>query len=153
MDGISMSMIGGADGPTSIFLAGVVNTQILVGTIVIGVILCVFGLKLMRVLSTVVGLLIGAGVGAVIVALSGLTGTVSLVVILGCGLVMALLSFLLRRVGAFLSVFCYVFAGLMTVLPQDKMIFPIIAVVLALILAVLAAIYLEPLVVTVSSAD
>ena len=151
MDGISMSVIGGADGPTSIFLAGVVNMQILVGMIVIGLILCIFGLKLMRILSAVVGLVIGAGVGAAVVTLLQLEGTVSLVVILGCAIVMALLSFFLRRVGAFLSVLCYMFGGLMAVLPKDKVLFLIIAAVVALVLAVVAAIYMEPLVVTVSS--
>lgn len=151
MDNISMSIIGGADGPTSVFLAGVINTQILVITIVIGLVLCIFGLKLMRVLSAVVGMLIGAGIGAGIVAVAGLNGTVSLLVILGCGIVMALLSLFLRRVGAFFSVLCYVFGALMTVLPTEKIVFVIVAGVAALILAVVAAIYVEPLVVTVSS--
>ena len=151
MEGISMSIIGGADGPTSIFLAGVINTQILVVSIVVGLILCVFGLRLMRILAAVVGLLIGAGIGAAIVAVAGLEGTVSLIVILGCGIVIALLSFFLRRAGAFVSVLFYVFGALMTVLPSERMIFVIIAGVAALVLAVLAAIYMEPLVVTVSS--
>lgn len=151
MENISMSIIGGADGPTSIFLAGVINTQILVVTIAVGLILCIFGLKLMRALSAIVGMLIGAGIGAIIVALAELTGTVSLIVILGCGIVMALLSLILRRVGAFFSVLCYVFGALMTALPTDKMVFVIVAGVIALILAVVAAIYVEPLVVTVSS--
>lgn len=147
----SISVIGGADGPTSIFLAGVINKQILVASIVIGLILCIFGLRLMKLLSAVVGLLIGVGIGAVIVAVAGLEGTVSLAVILGCGVLMALLSFFLRRVGAFISVFCYVFAALMAVLPKESMIFSIVAAVVALILAIVAAIYLEPIVVVVSS--
>ena len=151
MDGISMSIIGGADGPTSIFLAGVINTQILVISIAVGLILCIFGLKLMRILSAVVGLLLGAGIGAAIVSVAGLEGTVSLAVIIGCGIVAALLSFFLRRVGAFISVLFYMFGALMTVLPADRLVFIIIAGIVALVLAVLAAIYMEPLVVTVSS--
>ena len=151
MDGISMSIIGGADGPTSIFLAGVINTQILVISIAVGLILCIFGLKLMRILAAVVGLLLGAGIGAVIVSVAGLEGTVSLAVIIGCGIIIALLAFFLHRVGAFISVLFYMFGALMTVLPTEKLVFVIIAGVVALILAVLAAIYLEPLVVTVSS--
>lgn len=147
----SISLIGSADGPTAIFLAGIVNTQVLIVTIVIGIILCIFGLKLMRVLSMAVGFLIGAGIGAVIVALAQLSGAASLAVILGCGIVMALLALFLRRVGAFISVLCYVFGALMTVFPADSMLFVIIAGVLSLILAVVAAIYVEPLVVAVSS--
>lgn len=147
----SLSIIGGADGPTAVFVAGVISKQALVISIVAGIVLCIFGLKLMRVLSAVVGLLVGAGIGAAIVALAQLTGTISLVVILGCGIVMALLSFFLRRVGAFFSVFCYISAGLMIVLPKDMKIFLIIVALIALILAILAAIYMEPLVITVSS--
>lgn len=151
MEGISMSIIGGADGPTSVFLAGVINTQVLVITIVVGLVLCIFGLKLMRVLSAVVGMLVGAGLGAMIVALAGLTGTVSMIVIFGCGIVMAFLSLFFRRVGAFFSVLCYAFGSLMTVFPTDAIVLVIIAGVVALILAVVAAIYIEPLVVIVSS--
>lgn len=147
----SISVIGGADGPTSIFLAGVISKQILVASIVIGLILCIFGLRLMKLLSAVVGLLIGAGIGAAVVAAAGLEGTVSLAVILGCAVVVALLAFFLRRVGAFISVFCYVFVALMTVFPKDKVILLVVAAVIALILAIVAAIYLEPLVVVVSS--
>lgn len=147
----SLSIIGSADGPTAVFISGLISTQALVVSIVVGIILCIFGLKLMRVLSAVVGMLIGAGIGAVIVSVAKLTGVVSLAVILGCGIVIALVAFFLRRVGAFMSVLCYTFGGLATVFPKDKILFLIIALVVAIILAVLAAIYLEALVVTVSS--
>lgn len=66
----SLSIIGGADGPTAVFVAGVISKQALVISIVAGIVLCIFGLKLMRVLSAVVGLLIGAGIGAAVVALA-----------------------------------------------------------------------------------
>lgn len=145
------NIIGSADGPTAVFLAGVINTQVLVISIVIGLILCVFGLKLMRLLSAVVGVVIGAGIGAVIVALAQLSGTTALIVILGCGVVMALLSIFLKRIGAFLSVLCYAFGAVINILPADSLIFVIAAGVIALILAVVAAIYVEPLVVTVSA--
>lgn len=147
----SMGIIGGADGPTAVFVAGVISKQALVISIVAGIILCIFGLKLMRALAAIVGLLVGAGVGAVIVSVAHLTGTISLIVILGCAIAMALLSVFLRRVGAFFSVLCYVYGALMAVLPKTSVIIIIIAAVVALILAIIAAIYVEPLVVTVSS--
>lgn len=147
----SLSIIGGADGPTAVFVAGVISKQALVISIVTGIILCIFGLKLMKILSAVVGMLVGAGVGVIIVSLAQLTGVVSLVVILGCGIVMALLSLFLRRVGAFFSVLCYTYGALMTVLPKTSIVIIIIAAVVAVVLAVVAAIYVEPLVVTVSS--
>jgi len=147
----SISVIGSADGPTAVFLAGVVNTQMLVVSIVAGLILCIFGLRLMRLLSAIIGGMLGAGIGAVIVALAGLEGPVSLAVILGAGLVFAVVSFFVKRVGAFLSVLCYVSGALLAVIPGDSVIILIVSGVAAIILAVLAAIYLEPLVVVVSS--
>lgn len=146
-----VSIIGGADGPTSVFIAGVINTQALVISIAVGIILCLFGLKLMRALSAIVGMLIGAGIGAGIVAILQIEGITSLIVILGLGLGIALLSFFLKRVGAFLSVFCYAFGALMMILPKLSILFILIAGAVALVLAVLAAVYVEPLVVTVSS--
>ena len=148
----SAGMIGGSDGPTAVFVAGIINTQALVVSIVIGVVLCVFGLKLMRILSAIVGMLIGAGIGAGIAAVLQLEGVAALAVILGCGIVFALLALFLKRVGAFFSVLCYVFGALMMVLPKDSVWFIIIAGGAALVLAVLAAVYVEPLVVIVSSA-
>ena len=147
----SMSIIGGADGPTAVFVTGLISKQMLVVSIVAGIILCVFGLRLMRILAALVGLLVGAGIGSAIVEIAQLTGTPSLLVVLGSGIVMALLSFFLRRVGAFFSVLCYVFGALMTVLPKTSIVIVIIAAVAALVLAVVASIYVEPMVVTVSS--
>ena len=147
----SMSIIGGADGPTAVFVTGVISTQMLVISIVVGIVLCIFGLRLMKILAAMVGLLVGAGIGSAIVSVAQLTGTVSVIVTLGCGIVMALLSFFLRRVGAFFSVLCYVFGALMTVLPKTSIVFVIVAAVVALILAILSSIYVEPMVVTMSS--
>lgn len=147
----NVSVIGGADGPTAVFVAGILNTQILIISIVVGAVLCIFGLRLMRILSAVVGILIGAGIGAGVGAVLGLEGMAMLAVVAGCGLVMALVSFFLKRVGAFLSVFCYAFGALMTVFPIDMKLFLLLAGAIALVLAVLAAVYMEPVVVIVSS--
>lgn len=146
-----LSVIGGADGPTAVFVSGILGTQALVISIVIGIVICVFGLRFMKVLSAVVGMVIGAGVGAMIVLLADLMGMVSLIVIFGCGIVMAVLSLVFQRVGAFFSVLCYASGALVAVLPKNSKVFLLVAFVVALILAVIAAIYMEPVVVTVSS--
>ena len=54
--------------------------EVLIATIVVGVLLSLFGLKLVRVLTTIVGLVLGAGVGLVISHLLGWSGlTVAIV--------------------------------------------------------------------------
>ena len=54
------SVFNSADGPTSIFVA------VLIAIVVVGVIISLFGLKLVRVLSAMMGLGTGAVIGAVI---------------------------------------------------------------------------------------
>ena len=63
-----MNMLESADGPTSVFLAGsqqMIMISVIV-TVVIGLLIAIFGLKLIRVLSALVGLMLGAGIGLVI---------------------------------------------------------------------------------------
>ena len=43
-DAVAISIIGGADGPTSVFLAGKVGDGIILGAIVIGIILASIGI-------------------------------------------------------------------------------------------------------------
>ncbi len=147
----NLGIIGGADGPTAIFFVGVLNTQALVISIVVGILLCVFGLKIMRVLSAMAGLTVGAGIGACIVLAAKLEGPPSAFTILGCAVVVAIVAAIFKKIGAFISVFVYGTGALMTFVPLDSLIFVLIAFVAALILAVLAAIYEEPMVIIVSA--
>ena len=56
------SVLKSADGPTSIFVAGKTPEIMgaLIATVVVGVIIALFGLKIVRVLSALVGLAVGA---------------------------------------------------------------------------------------------
>ena len=87
--------------------------EVLIATIVVGVLLSLFGLKLVRVLTTIVGLVLGAGVGLVISHLLGWSGLTVAIVTLGCAVVLAALSFFLYRMGVFFTVFvsCDCFIG------------------------------------------
>ena len=62
------SVFNSADGPTSIFVAGKTPEimGVLIAIVVVGVIISLFGLKLVRVLSAMMGLGTGAVIGAVI---------------------------------------------------------------------------------------
>ena len=151
MDNISMQLIGGADGPTSVFLAGILNTQILIAIVVIGLLLCILGLKLMRILSALVGFVLGVGIGAAISMIAGVTGTAALALIIGPGIVFAVLAGVLRKAGVFISVFFYAFTTLSSVIPSASLVVIIIELVVGIVAAVFAVKYMEPAVVIASS--
>ena len=71
------SVFNSADGPTSIFVAGKTPEimGVLIAIVVVGVIISLFGLKLVRVLSAMMGLGTGAVIGAVIGTVAGLDTT------------------------------------------------------------------------------
>ena len=71
--GMGNTVIGGADGPTSIFLAGSGPDMVtMIIAIVVGLLICFLGLKIARVLVGIVGFCVGAAVGIGVVALTGL---------------------------------------------------------------------------------
>lgn len=151
MENISMQMIGGADGPTSVFLAGILNTQILIAIVVIGILLCVLGLKLMRVLSALVGFVLGVSIGTAITMVTGITGGVGLAVVIGPGIVLAILAGVLRKAGVFISVLFYIIATLSTIIPSASVIILVVEFVVGIVAAVFAVKYMEPAVVIASA--
>lgn len=50
-DAVAVSIIGGADGPTSVFIAGKVGDGIILGVIVVGIILASIGIIVYRKIS------------------------------------------------------------------------------------------------------
>lgn len=157
------TIIGGADGPTAVFVAGKINTGLLVGMILAGILFCFFGLKLTRLLAAFYGLLIGVFAGAVIVSVAGTSGTVSVVIILACALILAVLSAFLYRAGVFLLVFSAVVSIAASLLGtvygpavffgtgRSIMIIACAAAGTALILAILAVVYVEPVIIIVTA--
>lgn len=156
------TIIGGADGPTSVFLAGKIGDQMstgaLIAAIVIGLIICLFGLKLMRILSALTGLSVGAAVGLVVSVFAGVSGITFAIIVFGCAIVGAALFFFLRRFGAFWLVLDMSFGGIGTVLVSvlgikaSVSVLPIlIALVVSVILGILGAIFVEPLVIIATS--
>ena len=69
--------------------------EVLVATIIIGLLISFFGLKLVRVLTTIVGFVLGAGIGLIISNILGWSGITVAIVTLGCAVVLAALSFFL----------------------------------------------------------
>ncbi len=140
------------DGPTSIFLAG--SSQFimvsLIVMIVVGIVICFFGLKLMRILAAAAGLTVGALIGTAVVLGIGITGTAVPVIILGCVIVLAVLCAVIRRLGAFVLVFLNV-AGIAAALLWPRTLILVgICGAAALLMAVLAIIKTEAVVIVIT---
>ena len=125
--------------------------EMLIATIVVGVLLSLFGLKLVRVLTTIVGLVLGAGVGLIISHLLGWSGLTVAIVTLGCAVVLAALSFFLYRMGVFLTVFVSVLGICISVMYPGTNLMLVIYLAAALVFAILSAIFVEPLVIVVTA--
>jgi hypothetical protein len=136
--------------------AGTVLTQertifAIIIAVLIGVIYCFFGYKSMRFITTVMGLLFGLAVGAVVATLAKLASPIDILVVVGAGLLFALLGFFLYRIFMFLSVFLVVFLVTMSMVAEysnlDDLVIAIVALVVGIILAILAAVYLRPMII------
>lgn len=125
--------------------------EVLIATIVVGVLLSLFGLKLVRVLTTIVSLVLGAGVGLVISHLLGWSGLTVAIVTLGCAVVLAALSFFLYRMGVFFTVFVSVLGICISVMYPGTNLMLVIYLAAALVFAILSAIFVEPLVIVVTA--
>ncbi|MGN1267248.1 MAG: hypothetical protein ACI4UH_04850 [Dorea sp.] len=149
--------IGGADGPTAVFIAGPelqIGKEVLIASAVISLIIGLLGLKLFRVLSVFEGLGIGAAIGLVIASVAGVSGGAFLGVVIACAVVCAVLLAVFKRVGAFFIVFGFTAGALFVIFTHfslEAMMFQIIALAVSLILAILAAIFIEPIVIIATS--
>ena len=134
----------------STILNGGLPMKLLVVIIIVGILISFFGLKLVRVLTTIVGFVLGAGIGLIISNVLGWSGITVAIVTLGCAVVLAALSFFLYRMGVFLMVF----GAATTIICAGNNItnmMLIIFVAVALVFAILSAIFVEPLVIVVTA--
>lgn len=145
-----ISAIGSIDGPTSVFIAGKLRVGVFAVMIAIGLLIGFFGLKLVKVIAAFLGFLIGAGAGAVICGIAGIDGIASVAVILVCAILLAVLSFLVYRLGVFVMIFICSLGVLAAVIPSQSTVFGIIELAVALVLAILAAIFAEPMIIVIT---
>lgn len=128
------------------------NTVVLAVTIAIGMIIGLFGLKLARVWSALVGLVLGVGAGAIVSVAAGLTGMTSVAVIAGGGVLFAVLACIFYKVGMFFFVWMIVFGMGMTAIGEDILVpVMIICAVLGLILGIITLKFFDPLVIILTS--
>lgn len=160
------NIIGGADGPTAVFVAFKPSTGMLIAAAVLGLLFCFFGLKLSRVLIVINGALLGLSLGIGIAGAFHTEGTVFLIIILACALAAAFLSFALYKFGVFCMVFTGTLGFALTLLSGGlssgnlsfalnggikEMAIGIAALVAALVLAVLSVKFAEPMLIIVTA--
>ena len=78
----------------------------LIVTGIVGLLICFFGLKLIRLQAALVGFLMGALIGIGVAWTAGISGLTFAIVVFACGAVLAALSFFLYKFGVFCVVFC-----------------------------------------------
>ena len=110
---------------------------------IVGLLICFFGLKLIRLQAALVGFLMGALIGIGVAWTAGISGLTFAIVVFACGAVLAALSFFLYKFGVFCVVFCVCLGmGVQIADPQSTL--PLVIVLaIALILAIVAVIFVE----------
>ena len=116
----------------------------LIVTGIVGLLICFFGLKLIRLQAALVGFLMGALIGIGVAWTAGISGLTFAIVVFACGTVLAALSFFLYKFGVFCVVFC-VCLGMGVQIADLQSTLPLVIVLaIALILAIVAVIFVEP---------
>ncbi|GFI42894.1 hypothetical protein IMSAGC018_00558 [Lachnospiraceae bacterium] len=154
---MGIDLPGISDGQINMVLSRITQMAMVIQivTLIIGVLVCCLGLKLVRVLSVLAGIVIGSGIGTGVVLGLGFSGTMIPVMILVCTIVTAVLCGGVRKLGIFFVVLLQIIGVAAALflpgirdLTQVFLVFGIGAA--ALLLAVLAVIKPEPVVVVVT---
>lgn len=132
-------------------LAFVGNMTVLIITIVIGLLIGFFGLKLARVWAAFVGFLLGTAAGGGIVHVTGLSGMISVGVLLGTAVLFAILACIFYKIGIFFFVI-FVVTGLSVFITQTTSL-PVlgISLVLGVVAAIISVKLFDPIVIIVTS--
>ena len=155
---MGIDLPGISDGQINMVLSRITQMAMVIQivTLIIGVLVCCLGLKLVRVLSVLAGIVIGSGLGIGVVLGLGFSGTMIPVMILVCTIVTAVLCGGVRKLGIFFVVLLQIIGVAAALflpgirdLTQVFLVFGIGAAA-ALLLAVLAVIKPEPVVVVVT---
>ena len=121
------------------------------GTIIAGVLIGLLGLKLVRVLSAMTGLCLGAGIGVAASALLGLSETAFLVVTIAGGLIFAILFGIFKKIGMFVWIWLSAISVFGTFTVGLGLIGSIVGAVLGLVIAIISVKFFEPLVIIATS--
>ena len=132
-------------------LAFIGNMTVLIITIVIGLLIGFFGLKLVRVWAAFVGFLLGTAAGSGIVHVAGLSGMISMGVLLGTAVLFAILTCIFYKIGIFFFVI-FTVMGLCAFITRTTSL-PVlgISMVLGIVAAIISVKLFDPMVIIVTS--
>ncbi len=123
----------------------------LIVTTVIGIFLSMFGLKMIRLWSALLGLVAGAGIGFAVTELAGLEPMIVVGATIGGGIVLAFLAGFFYRFGIFLlALLSGTYIAILFVNPQDW-IFLGVCLAIGIVIALLALKFVEPIMIVVTS--
>ena len=147
-----LDMLKDMDGSADAILEGA--SQIVMGaavvTIVIGLVIAIFGLKIVRVLAALIGLVLGAGIGIAAGVVAGLNGTAMIGVTAGGALILCILAAVLKKFGVFLVTFFYSMGTMSLLIRSTNLIVIIICLAVSIILAVLAVLFTDLIVILIT---
>lgn len=123
----------------------------LIVTTVIGIFLSMFGLKMIRLWSALLGLVAGAGIGFAVTELAGLEPMIVVGATIGGGIVLAFLAGFFYRFGIFLlALLSGTYIAILFVNPQDW-IFLVVCLAIGIVISLLALKFVEPIMIVVTS--
>lgn len=123
----------------------------LIVTTVIGIFLSMFGLKMIRLWSALLGLVAGAGIGFAVTELAGLEPMIVVGATIGGGIVLAFLAGFFYRFGIFLlALLSGTYIAILFVNPQDW-IFLGVCLAIGIVISLLALKFVEPIMIVVTS--
>lgn len=128
-----------------------IDTVILAAAAAAGLLFCFFGLKLVRLWAAVLGLSVGFTGGAYLASYFGLEGHIPLIAGAAAGVILAVLSGVLYRAGAFLVVWLMGIAGSACILGPQDWIFVLVCVAIGLVIALITLKFTEPVTMLVTA--
>lgn len=120
-------------------------------TIIAGVFIGLLGLKLVRVLSAMTGLCLGAGIGVTAGVLLGTSETIVLGATIAGALVFAILFGIFKKAGMFIWIWLSVISVFGTFAVGFGLVGSIIGAVIGLVIAIISVKFFEPLVIFATS--
>lgn len=156
MDELMSMMYQLADGETAQVVQSIQETmQVSIVPAVVaaalGLVICFFGLKLIRILAAITGVCLGAGAGLALSFAFGLQEAAVLAAAAVGAVLFACLGAILRRVGGFLFIWVLTAGALEWILMPGTLSFHLICLGVGLVLAVIAAILMDPIIIVFSS--
>lgn len=129
-----------------------INPIIIISVLsVCAVILCLAGLKTIRLWNAISGLVAGAGCGSLIYILSGMSQDKGQIMILGIAAVVGIISALLKKTGSFIFSMVVVFGILNGILYSGQWYIVAVYAAVSLLIAIGTMIWLEPMLILITS--